>query len=194
MPKRKISACLILLVLPLWLGFSSAEEAHVSPLKDLLGKTVNFLILFGGLAFLLAKPMRRFLSEMSLAVEGTIKDTEKAKIDAQEKLRSLQERMLTLEREVRKIRSEGEEAGRRERERTLDLARQEAGRIKEFASQEIHALTQTARAEIRERAAETAVNLARARIERRLTAELHSRLIDESIRSLESLHEESHPR
>ena len=194
MPNLKRPAALVLLLLPFWLGFSTAEESHVSPLTDLLGKTVNFVILFGGLGFLLAKPLRRFLTEMGLAVAETIKDTEKAKKDAEGKLQSLQERMLTLEQEVREIKSDGEEAGRKEKERTLDLARQESERIKSFAAQEIQAHAQAAQAEVRERAAGAAVSLARTNIERRLTPELHSRLIDESIRSLEALYEEPHSR
>jgi hypothetical protein len=79
MPNLKRPAALVLLLLPFCLGFSKAGESHVSPLTDLLGKTVNFVILFGGLGFLLAKPLRRFLTEMGLAVAETIKDTEKAK-------------------------------------------------------------------------------------------------------------------
>jgi F0F1-type ATP synthase membrane subunit b/b' len=194
MPELKRPVAYILLLLPLWLGFFSEEGSHASPLADLLGKTVNFVILFGGLAFVLAKPLRRFLAEMGLSVAETIKDTEKAKQEAEGKLRSLRERMLTLDQEVRKIKNDGEEAGRKEKERTQLLARREAERIRSFTAQEIQALAQGARAEIRERAAEAAVARARANIQRRLTPELHSRLIDESIRSLETLYEEPHSR
>jgi F-type H+-transporting ATPase subunit b len=194
MPKPKQTTALLLMLLPLWLGFTSAEESHASPLADLLGKTVNFVILFGGLGFLLAKPLRKFLAEIGLSVEKTIQETVRAKTDAEKKLASLKGRMITLEQEVRKIRSDGEEAGRWEKERILALARQESERIRGFAAQEIQALAQSAQAEVRERAAEMAVSLARANIERRLTPELHSRLIDESIRSLEALYEEPHSR
>jgi F-type H+-transporting ATPase subunit b len=185
---------LVLVLLPLWLGFSSAEESHASPLAGLLGQTVNFVLLFGGLGFLLAKPLRNFLAEISLSVEKTIQETVKAKMDAEKKLASLQGRMNTLEQEVRKIKTDGEEAGRWEKEKILALARQESERVRSFAAQEIRALAQSAQTEVRERAAETAVSLARANIERRLTPELHSRLIDESIHSLEALYEEPHSR
>jgi F-type H+-transporting ATPase subunit b len=194
MPRTKRNVALVLVLLPLWLGFSSAEESQASPLAGLLGKTVNFVILFGGLGFLLAKPLRKFLAEIGLSVEKTIQETVRAKTDAEERLASLQARMQTLEKEVGKIKSDGEEAGRWEKERILALARQESERIRGFAAQEIQALAQSAQAEVRERAAETAVSLARANIERRLTPELHSRLIDESIHSLEALYEEPHSR
>jgi F0F1-type ATP synthase membrane subunit b/b' len=194
MSRPKRTAALLLLLLPFWLGFSSADESRVSPLTGLLGKTVNFVILFGGLGFLLAKPLRKFLAEIGLSVEKTLQQTVKAKTDAEDRLESLQERMETLEQEVRKIKSDGEEAGRWEKERTLAQARQESEKIRSFAALEIQALAQSAAAELRERAAETAVSLARVSIERRLTPEFHSRLIDESIRSLGTLYEEPHSR
>ena len=194
MLKPKLNAALLLGFLPLLLGFSSEQESHVSPLTDLLGKTVNFVILFGGLGFLLAKPLRKFLADMGLAVAQTIQETEKARTDAEDRLDSLRERMQDLEQEVRKFRDEGEEAGGREKERILALARQESEKIKSFAAQEIEALAQSAQAELKRHAAEMAVSLARTKIEGRLTPGLHSRLIDESIRILEALYEKPHSR
>ena len=194
MLKPKLNAALLLVLLPFLLGFSSDQESHVSPLADFLGKTVNFVILFGGLGFLLAKPLRKFLKEIGLSVAKTIQETGKAKADAEDRLESLKERIQSLEQEVRKIRDEGEEAGGREKERILALARQESQKIRSFAAQEIEALAQSAQAELKRHAAEMAVSLARANIERRLTPELHSRLIDESIGSLETLDEKPHSR
>ena len=192
MLRPKQNAALLLGLLPFLLGFSSAQESHVSPLVDILGKTVNFIILFGGLGFLLAKPLRKFLAEIGLSVEKTIQETKKAKTDAEERLESLKERMQGLEQEARKIKGEGEEAGAREKERILALARRESEKIRSFAVQEIETLAQSARAELKEHAAEMAVSLARENIERRLTPELHSRFIDESIRRLDTLYEKSH--
>lgn len=188
----KLTPTLLFLVLPLFLGFSSAEEGHVSPLTDLLGKTVNFVILFGGLAYLLAKPLKKLLSEMGLAVKNTIRETARAKTEAEARLAALLVRMQGLEQEARAIKNEGEKDGEKERERILALAGKESERIRTFAAQEIETLTRSARAELNAHAAELAVSLAQARIERRLTPELHSQLIDESISRLDSLYEKSH--
>jgi F-type H+-transporting ATPase subunit b len=188
----RLTPALVLLVLPLFLGFSSVEEGHTSPLTDLLGKTINFIILFGGLAYLLAKPLRKLLAEMGLAVKNTIQETAKAKTEAEEKLAALLARMQGLEQEARAIKDEGEKEGERERARILSLARKESERIRAFAAQEVETLTRSARAELNAHAAELAVSLARARIERRLTPELHSHLIDDSISRLDSLYEKPH--
>jgi len=61
-----------------------------------------------------------------------------------------------------------------------------------MSREEIQARAQAARRELRGFAAELAVSLARTRIERRLTPDLHARLIDESITTLGKRHEESH--
>lgn len=192
MRQPKLNAALLLALLPFLVGFSSDQESHVSPLVDLLGKTINFVILFGGLAFLLAKPLRKYLAEISLSVEKTIRETAKARSEAEERLESLKGRLQSLEQEVRQIKLEGEKTGEREKERVLASARRESEKIKSFAAQEIEALSQSAQAELRKHAAEISISLARVNIERRLTPELHSRLIDESIVRLENLYGKTH--
>lgn len=189
---KKLTFAFLLLLLPLVLGFSEAEESHGSPLTDILGKSINFLILFGGLGFLLAKPVRVFLGEAGLAVEKTIQKTERAKEDTERKFEALQEQMQGLESEARKIRQAGREAGNRERDRLLASARQEAERIKSLAEMEIKTHSQSVRSELRKYAAELAVSLAEESIKRRMTPELHASLIESSIRQLDKLHEKAH--
>ncbi len=187
MPWKKPTLVLLFLLLPLALGFSEAEETHGSALTDILGKTVNFLILFGGLGFLLAKPIRKFLEEAGLAVEKTIQKTERAREDAQQKLDTLKERMEGLESEARKIREDGRESGKHDSDRLLSKARLEIDKIKSLTELEISMHAQAAQAELREYAAELAVSRAETNIKRRMTPELHARLIDDSIRQLDRL-------
>jgi F-type H+-transporting ATPase subunit b len=192
MHMKKRTFALLLALLPFALGFSSAEETHGSPLTDILGKTVNFIILFGGLGFLLAKPLRKFLEEAGLAVEKTIQKTLQARKDAEQKLEELKERMQGLEAEARKIREDSQEAGKRDSDRLLAQARQEGDRIKSLAEMEINAHAQAVQAELREYAAERAVSLAETNIKQRMTPEFHIRLIDKSIRQLDKLNDKAH--
>ncbi len=189
---RKIQAIFLLLILPLFLCFSSSEEkAQSSAWVDFLAKTINFVILFGGLAFLLAKPLRKFLGELALSIRKTIEETEKARREAEEKFGLIKRRLQGLEGEIQAIRKDGEESGKTEKNRIQSLAREEAEKIKEFSSQEIEAHAQKISRELREYAAELAVSLAQAKIEQRLTPDIHARLIDESIAGLEKLYEKS---
>jgi F0F1-type ATP synthase membrane subunit b/b' len=167
MSGKKLAFAFLLFLVPLALGFSSAEGTHGSALTDILGKTVNFIILFGGLGFLLAKPLRRFLEEAGLAVEKTIEKTQSAKKNAEQKLEALKERMAGLEAEARKIREDGREAGKNESDRLLSQARDETDKIKSQTGLEIKMHAQGARTELRKYAAELAVTLAETNIKPR---------------------------
>jgi F0F1-type ATP synthase membrane subunit b/b' len=192
MPGKKPTFALLLALAVFCLGFSSGEETHSSALVDMLGKTVNFIILFGGLGFLLAKPLRKFLEEAGLAVEKTIRKTQNARKDAEQKLRALQERVQGLESETRKIKEDGREGGKQVGERILTQARGEVDRIRALADLEIKMHAQAVQGELRKYAAELAVSLAETNIKRRMTPELHTRLIDESIRELDRLYDKAH--
>lgn len=191
---KKRTFFLLFFALPFFFGLAPSEEAHGSVLVDMLGKSLNFLILFGGLALLLAKPLRAYLGELSLGIEKTIRETGRAKKEAEARLAAIQLRLEGLGEEVLKIKKEGEEAGSVEKERILAIARREADRLKSFARQEIEADAQAAMRELREYAAQLAVSLAQARIQKRLTPELHSHLIDGSIEGLGRLDEKTGPR
>jgi len=192
MPARKYAA-LILLLVPLFLSAASAEENHRTPLADYLGKTVNFILLFGGLGFLLAKPLRAFLEARAAGLKVSMEEAEASRKEAEARLAAVRRRLDGLEQEVDQVKSDGELSGRQDRERILEQARREAEKLTAFAGQEIRHQGQVASQELRAYAAALAVSLARARIEGRLTPELHSRLIDESIGDIGKLHEKSYP-
>ncbi len=189
---RKAQVILLFLFLPLFLCFSSAEEhAQVSALTDFLGKALNFILLFGGLAFVLVKPIRRYLEARTAAIREMIDRAITSRKEAEERLEAMRRRLQGLEEEVRKIRDGGEAEGEKTRKDILERARVEAEKLREFARQEIESRLQDARGELRGYAAELAVSLAQAKIEKRLTPGLHSRLIEESIEQLGSLYEKS---
>jgi F-type H+-transporting ATPase subunit b len=190
MPGKKYTALLLLLV-PFFLGAASAEEAHRSAFMDYLGKTVNFVLLFGGLGFLLAKPLRAFLENRASGLRAAMEEAEMSRKDAEARLAAIRRRIDGLEQEVDQVREEGVLDGHQERERILEQARRETEKLMAFASQEIRHQGLEAARELRAFAAALAVAKARARIEERLTPELHSRLIDESIGGIGKLHERS---
>jgi F-type H+-transporting ATPase subunit b len=159
---------------------------------DYLGKTVNFVLLFGGLGFLLAKPLRAFLENRASGLKAAMEEAEIARKEAQARLAAIRRRLDGLEQEVDQVKKDGELDGRQDRERILEQARRETEKLTAFAGQEIRHQGREAARELRAYAAALAVSQARARIEERLTPELHSRLIDESIGDIGKLNENSH--
>ncbi|NIM57883.1 MAG: F0F1 ATP synthase subunit B [Candidatus Aminicenantes bacterium] len=191
-PKRKI--LLILLLLPFFISMAPADEEHSSNFKDFIGKAVNFIILFGGLAYFLFKPIRNFLQKRSEEIEQGLKDAESAQKEAEMKLREAKVRLATLEDEIEKLKKDAEIEGSKEKERIIQLAQQEAERIKHFAKQEIDMLMRAGIQDLKQYTAELASALAEERIKKKMSPEDQSFLIDKSIEKLDELYEKQNYR
>jgi F-type H+-transporting ATPase subunit b len=189
--RRKKSILLILSIVPLMLFMSYAEESHPSQTKDFLGKVVNFLVLFGGLTYLLRKPLGSFLLERSHSLEKTLRAAKTSREEAAKRLDEVESRMEKLDDEVEQLRQEAESEGRALHQRTIEEAKKNAERLRQFAHSEIEMITKDAIREIKEYTASIAADLARQRIRDRVTEEYQSSLIDKSIERLEKLHEKS---
>ncbi len=187
--KKRI--CIILLMLPFFLFMSIEEGQHKEDPMAFAGKVVNFVILFGGLTFLLYKPARNFLAERGKTVEQTIKEAGSNRQDAEAKLKKTQVRLKELEVETARIRKEAESEGKAEEERIIQLARQETERLKQLARQEIELISNLGTIELKEYAAGLAIRQAEKSIIEKITNIDHKLLIDKSIERLEDIYEKS---
>ena len=187
MDRKKI--ILVLLVLPFFIFMSLDEEGHSSGLIDFLGKTVNFIILFGGLTYLLYKPIRSFLEKRALDIQSSLKEAADSRKDAEQKLKKIEARLAGLEKEIEKVMKEAEKEGQREKEKTLQIAQRETEKIKYFSKQEIDAIIRSRIRELREYSAALATALAEERIKKKMSPELQSLMINRSIERMDKLDE-----
>ncbi len=74
---------IILLLLPFFLFLSPEEESHASPLIGYLAKIFNFLVLFGGLGFMLRKPIKNFLESRGQEIDTSIKEAKKERKESE---------------------------------------------------------------------------------------------------------------
>lgn len=190
--RNNVRIILVLMMLPLFLGFSSAEEEHASanPM-EFVGKVVNFLVLFGGLGFLLYKPIRGFLDQRSRDIEHTIGDTRQTRESAESRLRETRARVKELAGEMEDLRRSSEQAGLENQRLILAEAEKESERLKRMSARDIELLSGIGARELRRFAAGLATRRAAERIQRKLSPEDHVRIIDRSIERLEKLYEKS---
>lgn len=189
-PRKKLFVLLILL--PLFLGMTT-EDGHASGSKEFLGKVINFFLLFGGLAYVLYKPVKMFLDARSQGVSRDLDLARASRKKAEKSLQQARDRLDTLSAEIDKLKKEAEEEALRQKQRILEAARRESVRIKQYAAQETDMLTKAGIRELRGYAAEAACALVRERIQKRMTPETQSSLNDKSIERLEKLYEKSGP-
>ncbi len=189
-----VLVALCVLALPLLLAASTEEGSHVSATMDFIGKVVNFLILFGGLTFLLRKPAKALLIRQTAAVGDSIRQAESGRTEAESRAASSRAKAAGLAGEVAALKAEAEAEGKRESERIAKAARDEAERLKKLTRQELEAQVRRGVGELKSYAAARATDLARERIRKRLTPERQARLIDRSIDRLSRIHEKPGPR
>jgi F-type H+-transporting ATPase subunit b len=184
----------VLLVLPLFLAMSAEEGGHVSGTMDFLGKVVNSLVLFGGLTFLLRKPLKAILAKRTTDVRESIHRAATGRSEAEENAATAKTKLDALAAEVARLKAEAAAEARRESGRIASAAVDEAERFKKFTRQELEEQTRRGVGELKAYAAARAAAVARERIRRRLTPEVQAALIDKSIDRLAKIHEKPGPR
>jgi F-type H+-transporting ATPase subunit b len=191
---RRRTLLVLLFVIPLVLAMSAEEGGHASATMDFLGKVVNFLILFGGLTFVARKPIKAILAKRTSDVGESIAQAEKDRAASESLAAGSRAKLAGLAAEVGALKAEAEDAARREAERIARAAREEAERLKKLTRQELDEQVRLGVRELKAFAAARATDLARERIRKRLTPEVHSALIEKSIDRLSRPHEEPGPR
>ncbi|MFQ6069000.1 MAG: hypothetical protein ACE5LC_00585 [Candidatus Aminicenantales bacterium] len=182
--KKRVHLLSILLLIPFFL-FMVAEDKHSSSdAMQLIGKTINFLILFGGLSYLLYKPVRSYLEKRTAELERQQQEAEDERKEAEKMLEELKKRLETIGQEVEKIKKEAEVEAEEERKKIMNQAKKEAERIKTLAQSQVETYLASGIRELKLYTAQIAVEMAQRRIKMRITPQAHSRLIDECIEKL----------
>jgi F-type H+-transporting ATPase subunit b len=160
----------------------------------MIGKSINFAILFGGIFFFLRKPFLALLDKRTRTIERTLAEAVEAREAAERQLEEARCKAAALGAEMARLKGEAEADGRREKERIHKMAEKEAERLRTLARQEIEAHLKAGIRELKAVTADLAAGLAETRLKGRLTEADQSALIDKSIDQLKTLNEESDPR
>lgn len=150
----------------------------------LFWKTVNLIILFALLYWVLRKPISDFLSS---GIESIVSKFEKAKGEKEEALKLLKE----AERKSEEVRAEAEkivayskEVAQREKEQIVAEAKEVASRVLKLADEEIEKELFKAKEELKKVAAQKAVELAELKLKKSITPEVNKKLIESSLEKL----------
>jgi len=187
--RNKKQIFLIFFLLPLFIFMVSEEEHSSSNLLQFIGKGINFILLFGILAYFLSKPLRSYLEKRSSEIRHSLSEAEKSRKEADKKLAEVKAQLDGLEERVAQIKKEADIEGRKEKDRILSEAKKEAEKMKRLTHKEIEMLLESGIQELKEYTVEIAAVLAHERIKKRLTQKDHSHLIDKSIERLSKLDE-----
>ncbi len=165
-------------------GGHGAEAAHgggESPerLKDLLYRSMNFIIFFGVLFFLLRKPLKQNLADRRNNIQKELEELETQKASARQELEGLTQRIARMKEEKEAILAEYRAEGEKEKQKIIDNAQKTAARLLEQTQVTIQQEIQKANQTLRQEIAESAVRMAEEILRKNITDNDHKVLIGE---------------
>ncbi len=150
----------------------------------ILWKWVNFLILAGGLGYLIKKNAPALFQTRDEEIQKAFAQAARMKKDADAQAAAIELRFKNLQGEIDSLRQTARAEMAAQGDRIRRETEQHLARIQEQSVQEIHLMTRGARAELRKYSAELALQLAEQRIHARMTPEVQQALADGFIEDL----------
>ncbi len=142
-------------------------------------RVLNFAVLFGGLFFILRKPVSRALNGRIKGIQDQLEDLEARKQEAEKQLAEYNQKLAQLEKEAEKILGEYVRQGEDAKVRIIAEAKTAAEKLEEQAKRHIEHEFNAARERLQTEIIEKALVKAESRLKERITSEDQDRLIDE---------------
>ncbi len=155
----------------------AAKEKNSEPPHELLYKGINFVILVGGLGYVLRKPMAEFFTSRSAAIKKSLDEGRKALEASQAQLQAVEEKLRGLEAEIAAFKASAVREMEAERQRLQQTIAEEAVRILESARAQTDTAVRGAKLDLKNYTAQKAVNLAEGLIRSRLDDTGRKRLV-----------------
>ena len=164
-----------------------AAEENQSPADTTIGwvfRWLNFIVVFGGLAYVLAKYTPAYFRGRAEAIVAAIADAARVREDAERQRREAEAKLAALEQEIAELRAAARRDAAAEAERLRALAREETDKIARAAQGEIQAAERAARIELKALAARLAIERAEALLRAEITSRTQAALFRSFLDSL----------
>jgi F-type H+-transporting ATPase subunit b len=164
-----------LTVLPALADEGSKEDPAAST-AGIIFRWLNFILVFGGIAYLIAKKGGAFFRANAKAIAASITEAQAAKAEADRELRTVETKIAKLDQEIAEMRTAARQDSIAEAERLTASGRAEIEKINQAARGERAASERAAQQELRVLAASMAVDRAGALVRSRMNGEVRARI------------------
>jgi len=186
-----LCAPITLLLIVSGLSIYAQEAGATSPpieakaAREIYWKWANFALLVGGLWYLIQKYAPGYFNSRREQIRKGIDEAAKLKQEAEARSADMEKRMGALESELENLRREAHVYMQAEGERLRAETADHLAKIQRHAEQEVIALTNHARQELKAFGAQLAVDLAAERIRGQMTGEAQDSLVGRFVHDLE---------
>ncbi|MGO9640921.1 MAG: hypothetical protein ACLP1Y_06430 [Candidatus Acidiferrales bacterium] len=166
----------------------AADNGSADPADSTVGlvfRWLNFLLVFGGVAYVLARYGGGFFRGRAQLIAASIRESAAEKAAADQELRDAEQKVAQLAQEIAQMRRAGLEEAAAEAERVAESGRAEISRIEQASRVEISAAERAARHELKSLAASLAVDHAGALVRSRMDADIRAALFHSFLSQLE---------
>lgn len=172
----------VCVAIPAWAA-DEGGEAFLG-LPTVFWKVANFVVFFGLLFFLLARPLSRFFQSRRAQIVAQMQEAERQKREAEQFRSEMEERVAGLVGEIAALQERLKGEGERERQALERQGEQEAARLVAQIEQEAARRVRDARRQLAAEAALVAADLAVELLRHELTAEDRDRIFRTTLERL----------
>jgi F-type H+-transporting ATPase subunit b len=149
-----------------------------------LWKWANFLILAGGIGYLVQKHGGPFFDSRLKKISQSMTEAAALRKDAEARAAEVDRRLANLQADIAGLREESRKEAEAQTERVRQQALADIARVETNARQEIEAAGKAARLELKRYAGELALSLAERKIRERMTPETQDMLVRNFVHGL----------
>jgi len=169
-------------------AYALAQEGEDTPYFGDLGQAIAAMITFAALVLVLGKwvwkPIVAQLQRREEAIQTSLDNAEKRQREAEEALSDYKAQLAQARAQAEGIVAEGQRRAAEERKAIVEKAQEQAAELTQEAREEIQRAKEEAAQDLRDLAASMATELASRLIGRKLSADDHERLVEESLEEI----------
>jgi F-type H+-transporting ATPase subunit b len=170
-------------------GGHGGEEHHGESPLAFASRIANFLILAGGLWYLLRKPFANHLANRSQQVRADLVSAKETSATAAAQLAEIDKKLQALPGEIETLKARGKQEIAAEEARIKQTAEAERHRLIEQTRREVDLQVRLAKRELTEHAADLAVSFATQQIKQTITPDDQVRLVDRYVTDMRKAHD-----
>jgi len=194
---KKLLALLVLsVVMCATASMAFSQEAHAEKAGEadahheeestfhVIARWGNFAVLFGGLIYLLRKPMGEFFRTRRNDIVAGLQRAQDAQASAKARMDEIEQRLANLSRDMATLKGEAAKESLVDRERILSEAKREVERVVEQSRQQIERVARTVEREIKETIADQVIDRASNTLRSEMTQDDQKRVVIRFIKKL----------
>jgi F-type H+-transporting ATPase subunit b len=160
---------------------SEGKAEDVSP----IWAWANFVLLAGGLGYLIKKYGGPWFASQSQAIRRGIAEAEEIRAEAEARAAEVDRKLAGLQSEIESLKADAHREQAAEAERLRQQTAADMARIQQHAASEIEAAGKAARLQLKRYAAQLAIELAEQKIRGQITPEVQTALVESFARDLQ---------